>query len=113
MPANSLTKQETLLGDLRHGLCSSGLCKQLRGVAADEIERLTECRRADAEHLALEVSEREARGREIETLKRAYNEVINRLRRVDVWQMELNDICEGKYDATDKCSAVEPPGEYK
>lgn len=32
-------KQETLLGDLRGGLCSSGLCRQLRAVAADEIER--------------------------------------------------------------------------
>jgi hypothetical protein len=49
---------------------------------------------------------------EIERLTLAYNEVINRLRRVDVWQMELNDICEGKYDATDKCSAVEPPAQY-
>lgn len=35
-----MTKNETLLGDLRGGLCSSGLCKQLRSVAADEIERL-------------------------------------------------------------------------
>lgn len=31
---------DTLLGDLRGGLCSSGLCRQLRAVAADEIERL-------------------------------------------------------------------------
>lgn len=35
------SKPEVLLGDLRGGLCSSGLCKQLRSVAADEIERLT------------------------------------------------------------------------
>ena len=34
------SKPEVLLGDLRGGLCSSGLCKQLRSVAADEIERL-------------------------------------------------------------------------
>jgi hypothetical protein len=36
-----MTKNEILLGDLRQGLCSSGLCKELRSVAADEIERLT------------------------------------------------------------------------
>ena len=34
-------KPEVLLGDLRAGICSSGLCRQLRAVAADEIERLT------------------------------------------------------------------------
>lgn len=33
-------ENETLLGDLREGQCSSGLCKQLRSVAADELERL-------------------------------------------------------------------------
>lgn len=33
-------KPEVLLGDLRGGLCSSGLCRQLRAVSADEIERL-------------------------------------------------------------------------
>lgn len=32
-------KPEVLLGDLRDGICSSGLCRQLRAVAADEIER--------------------------------------------------------------------------
>lgn len=36
------TNPDTLLGDLRVGLCSSGLCKQLRAVAATEIERLTQ-----------------------------------------------------------------------
>lgn len=34
------SKPEILLGDLRGGICSSGLCRQLRAVAADEIERL-------------------------------------------------------------------------
>ena len=43
MSANQVyAKPEVLLGDLRGGLCSSGLCKQLRSVAADEIERLTQ-----------------------------------------------------------------------
>jgi hypothetical protein len=41
MAADKSSKNEVLLGDLRGGMCSSGLCKQLRGVAADEIERLT------------------------------------------------------------------------
>jgi len=41
---NPYTERPVLIGDLREGLCSSGLCKQLRAVAADEIERLTEDR---------------------------------------------------------------------
>jgi len=32
-------KPDVLLGDLRGGMCNSGLCRQLRAVAADEIER--------------------------------------------------------------------------
>lgn len=35
-----MDKESVLLMDLRHGLCSSGLCKQLRSVAAEEIQRL-------------------------------------------------------------------------
>lgn len=40
MPTDVYSKPEVLLGDLRGGLCSSGLCKQLRTVAAQEIEEL-------------------------------------------------------------------------
>lgn len=41
-PDTIYSKPEVLLGDLRGGVCSSGLCKQLRSVAADEIEQLTQ-----------------------------------------------------------------------
>lgn len=44
------SKPEVLLGDLRRGVCSSGLCRQLRAVAADEIERLMRERDEAREH---------------------------------------------------------------
>lgn len=66
--------------------------------AADEIERLTECREADAEHLALEVSEREARGAEIERLIAKEASSIK-------LQIELNTTYEG--DITELTAEIE------
>jgi NAD(P)-dependent dehydrogenase (short-subunit alcohol dehydrogenase family) len=73
---------------------------------ADEIERLTECRRADAEHLALEVSEREARGREIERLRAALTTIAAYRGRVDVAH-HLAGIAEGALEYES-----EPPAQY-
>ena len=75
-------------------------------VANAEIERLTECRRADAEHLALEVSEREARGREIERLRAALTTIAAYRGRVDVAH-HLAGIAEGALEYES-----EPPAQY-
>ena len=74
--------------------------------AAAELERLTECRLADAEHLALEVSEREARGREIERLRAALTTIAAYRGRVDVAH-HLAGIAEGALEYES-----EPPAQY-
>jgi hypothetical protein len=85
--------------------CECDDCNDKREAAA-ELERLTECRRADAEHLALEVSEREARGREIERLRAALTTIAAYRGRVAVAH-HLAGIAEGALEYES-----EPPAQY-
>lgn len=72
--AKQMTNESVLLQDLRQGLCSSGLCKQLRSVAADEIELLRDQRDTN---LAKEVETVQRLEPEIERLRRENAELIH------------------------------------